>query len=57
MPQAEIDPPAQSHAPYEASALPPSHYGWICLPVKSFELQVRTGSGMAKRYGKPKPIP
>ena len=29
MPQAGIDPPAQSHATYEASALPPSHHGWI----------------------------
>ena len=29
MPQAEIDPPAQSHASYEARALPPSHHGWI----------------------------
>ena len=27
MPQAGIDPPAQSHASYEASALPPSHHG------------------------------
>ena len=29
MPQAGIDPPVQSHASYEASALPPSHHGWI----------------------------
>ena len=29
MPQAGIDPPAQSHASDEASALPPSHQGWI----------------------------
>ena len=29
MPQAGIHPPAQSHAFYEASALPPSHHGWI----------------------------
>ena len=28
-PQAGIDPPAQSHTSYEASALPPSHHGWI----------------------------
>ena len=28
MPQAGIDPPAQSHASYEASTLPPSHHGW-----------------------------
>ena len=26
--QAEFDPPAQSHASYEASALLPSHHGW-----------------------------
>ena len=30
MPQAGIDPPGQSHASYEASALPPNHHGWIC---------------------------
>ena len=29
--QAGIDLPAQSHASYEASALPPSHHGWINL--------------------------
>ena len=29
MPQAVIDPPRQSHATYKASALPPSHHGWI----------------------------
>ena len=29
MPQAGIDPPRQSHATYEASALPPSYHGWI----------------------------
>ena len=29
MPQAGICLPAQSHASYEASALPPSHHGWI----------------------------
>ena len=29
MAQAGIDPPAQSHASYEASALHPSHHGWI----------------------------
>ena len=29
MPQVGIDPPAQSHASYEASTLPPSHHGWI----------------------------
>ena len=29
MPQAGIDPPAQSHASCEASALPPGHHGWI----------------------------
>ena len=31
MPQAGIDPPAQSHASYEVSALLPSHHGWIRL--------------------------
>ena len=29
MPQAGIDPLAQSNASYEASSLPPSHNGWI----------------------------
>ena len=29
MPQEGINPPAQSYASYEASALPPSHKGWI----------------------------
>ena len=29
MPQARIDPPRQSHATNEASALPPSHHSWI----------------------------
>ena len=29
MPQAGIDPPVQSHASYEASALPPSHHSWM----------------------------
>ena len=29
LPQDGIDPPAQSHASYEASALPPSHYNWM----------------------------
>ena len=29
MPQAGIDPPVQSHASYEVSALPPSHHSWI----------------------------
>ena len=29
MPQARIDPQGQSHASYEASALPPNHQGWI----------------------------
>ena len=29
MPQVGFDPPALSHACYEASALPPSHHGWI----------------------------
>ena len=33
MPHGGIDPPAQSHSLFEASALPPSHHGWIemCL--------------------------
>ena len=31
MPQVGIDPPTQSHASYEAGALPPSHHGWICV--------------------------
>ena len=31
MPQAGIDPPPQSHASNEASALHPSHHGWMCL--------------------------
>ena len=31
MSQAGIDPPGQSHASYNASALPPSHQGWIVL--------------------------
>ena len=34
MPQAGIDPLAQSHASYEASALPPSHHSWIWLWLK-----------------------
>ena len=29
MPQAGLDPPRQSHATYEASALLPSHHSWI----------------------------
>ena len=33
MPQAGINPPAQSHASYEASSLPPSHHGWITLYI------------------------
>ena len=33
MPQVGIDPPVQSHASYEASALPPSHHGWIKIGV------------------------
>ena len=31
MPQVEINPLAQIHASYEASALPPSHHGWIAF--------------------------
>ena len=31
MPQAGIDPPSQSHASYETSALPLSHHGWIVI--------------------------
>ena len=33
MPEAVIDPLAQSQASYEASAQPPSHHGWILLCV------------------------
>ena len=33
MPLAGIDPPVQIRASYEASALPPSHHGWICLKI------------------------
>ena len=33
MPQAGIDPPAQSHASYGASARPSSHHGWIITRV------------------------
>ena len=29
MPRAGFEPPAQSHACYEASALPQSHHGWF----------------------------
>ena len=31
MPQGGIDPLRQSHATYEARALPPSHHSWIRL--------------------------
>ena len=33
MPQAGIDPPAQSRASNEASALLPSHHGWMVLSI------------------------
>ena len=33
MPQAGIDPPEQTDVSYEASALPPSHHGWILICV------------------------
>ena len=33
MPQVGINPPVQSHASYEASALPPSHHNWIRLSL------------------------
>ena len=33
MPQAGIDPPAQSHASYEARALPPSHDDWMLSSI------------------------
>ena len=29
MPQAGFELPAQSHASYEGSTLPPSHHGWF----------------------------
>ena len=31
MPQAGINPPRQSNATYEASAVPPIHHGWISV--------------------------
>ena len=38
IPQAGIDPPTQSHASYEASALPTSHHSWISLnPFLSYK--------------------
>ena len=33
MPQAGFDPPEQSHASYEASAILPSHHGWIAATL------------------------
>ena len=38
MAQGVIDPPRQSHATYEASALPPSHHGWIFQMTHNFFL-------------------
>ena len=35
MPQAGIDPPRHSRATYEASALPPSHHGWILTALSN----------------------
>ena len=41
MPQAGIDPPRQSHATYEASALPPSHHGWIIIKNNNPQIKNR----------------
>ena len=38
MPQAGIDPPAQSRASLKASDLPPSHRGWICCIVNASKI-------------------
>ena len=35
-----FDPLEYSHATYEASALPPSHHGWIVEEVNQFKLMV-----------------
>ena len=36
MPQAGIDPTAQNHASYEASALPPSRHIWMQIDILGF---------------------
>ena len=40
MPQAGIDPPRHSLATYEASALPPSHHGWMVGKFKIVQISV-----------------
>ena len=44
IPQARIDPPAQSHASYEASALPTSHHTQLDISEPLFVLQIQAGS-------------
>ena len=42
-----IDPPEQSHTSYEASALPPSHHGWI---VEATYCDITLGQGKSDNY-------
>ena len=53
MPQAGMNLPAQNHASYEVSALPPSHHGWIESTVFTSEKFEPFRDNMSANYLKP----
>ena len=42
----DSNPPKQSHASYEASALPPSHHGWV-QPINYEPIKYQTDSNLS----------